>query len=199
MKTPGITVQPIVQLTGESKFCQTFFDNVRVPRANMLGEENRGWYVAATTLDFERSGVAAVTGVGRNLARLVEHLKGLRGGSSSPLDRPPVRYGIADLAVAVEVGRLLAYRVAWMQSAKLVPNQEASISKVYGTELEQKFGNFAVKALGMFGQLNSDSPRAVLGGMARNTYLSSLGVTIYAGTSEIQRNIIAQRGLGLPR
>ncbi len=199
MKTPGITLQPIKQMTGQSGFNQTFFENVRVPRENMLGEENRGWYVATTTLDFERSGVGMVVGASRTLRKMIRYATDTKVDGRRLIDRPNVRMKLAELRVATEAGRWLSYRVAWMQSKGLVPNYEASMSKMYGSELGQRMANTAVNVLGMYGQLELGSPYVPLGAFARNALLGTIPSTIAAGSSEIQRNVIATRGLGLPR
>ena len=101
--------------------------------------------------------------------------------------------------VETEVSRRLSYKVAWMQSQEMVPNAEASMSKMYGTELTQRVARTGMEILGMAGQLSAGSKWAPLRGHIQRSYLMSASATIAAGTSEIQRNIIAQRGLGLPR
>jgi alkylation response protein AidB-like acyl-CoA dehydrogenase len=113
--------------------------------------------------------------------------------------RVEVRHRLAELVLEFDLGRLLAYRVAWMQSRKLVPNYEASMSKLFGSEMQQRLANFAVNTLGLSGQILPDGRHAVLDGRAPVYYQTSLSLTIAAGTSEVQKNIIATRGLGLPR
>ena len=112
---------------------------------------------------------------------------------------PSVRHRVADMFIEVEVGRLLAYKIAWMQSQGLVPNKEASISKVFGAETAQRNARGMLEILGLFGQLAEGSRYAPLRGQLLRTWYGGVSATIAAGTSEIQRNIIAQRGLGLPR
>jgi 3-oxocholest-4-en-26-oyl-CoA dehydrogenase alpha subunit len=199
MKSPGITVQPIVQMHNRAGFNQTFFDNVRVPRSHMLGEENRGWYVAATTLDFERSGVQRFASGQRNLDELTQFCRETVIGGVRIIERPGVREKLADLQIEHTVGRNLAYRVAWMQGAGLIPNYEASVAKMFGTELAQRLARAGVNIMGLYGMLFEGSKWATLEAKMQTLYLSSVSFTIGAGTSEIQRNIIATRGLGLPR
>jgi alkylation response protein AidB-like acyl-CoA dehydrogenase len=194
MKTPGITVRPLVDLLGRHQFNEVFFDNVRVPRDCLLGELNRGWYVATATLDFERSGIGRVIGSLRTFEQLVDYAR-----EAALLDLPLVRHKLADLKIEFEVGRLLSYRVAWMQSRSLVPNYEASVSKMYGSELAQRLANAGMQLLGLGGQLAPGSRWAPLQGRFETLYLGAAALTIAAGTSEIQRGIIAGRGLGLPR
>jgi len=198
MKSPGISFRPIEELTGRSGLHETFFDNVAVPKNNLLGEENRGWYVATTTLGFERSGIARVGAISRSLDDLRGYLAAApsRAGDER---RTAQKLKLAEHRIEIEIGRWLAYRVAWMQDAGLSPTYESSVSKMYATEVAQRLANTAVNVLGQAGGLWLDSYRAPLGGLPSFTYLLTAHWTISAGTSEIQRNIIAQRGLGLPR
>ncbi|MYA20055.1 MAG: acyl-CoA dehydrogenase [Chloroflexi bacterium] len=201
MRTPGISVRPLVQMHGAANFNETFFEDVRVPAGNMIGEENRGWYAATTTLDFERSGVSRFANAKRVLDKLIDHAK--EPDSRSPgvriADQPMARAALAEQYIETEIARYLSYRVAWMQSQSLVPNYEASMSKVYGSEFQQRTARMGINVLGLAGTLKPASPHAKLEGAFCQMYMSSVARTIGAGTSEIQRNIIATRGLGLPR
>jgi len=198
MKTPGITIRPLVQITGVHGFNEVYFDDVRVPKANMVGELNRGWYAATTTLDFERSGIERNLVARRDWNRIYRLLASpatapaLRG-------RPPVwRHHLADLFIAVEAGQWMARRVAYLQGKGLVPNYEASMSKTFNSELGQRVADFGVNVLGLPGQLRG-SRYAPAEGVPAFRYLDARRLTIGQGTSEINRNIIATRGLGLPR
>ncbi len=201
MKTPGVSVRPLVQMHGAANFNETFFEDVRVPAGNMIGEENRGWYAATTTLDFERSGVQRFANAKREIDKLIAYAK--QPDSRAPgvriTDEPMARAALAQQYVETEVARFLSYRVAWMQSQSLVPNYEASMSKVFSTEFTQRTARVALNMLGLAGALKPASPYAKLEGGFCQMYMSSVARTIGAGTSEIQRNIIATRGLGLPR
>ena len=199
MNTPGIEVRPIINMFGIHYFNQVFFDNVRVPKRAMIGEKNRGWYIAATTLDFERSGVASFASNRRSIEELVE-LARETGTNGKPLSGDPmVRQRLAELWTANEAGKTIAYNVAWMQSQGLVPNREASISKMMGSEIAQQIHELGVRILGMYGILDKGSKWAYLDGRLAWLWMDSISLTIRGGTSEIQRNIIAGRGLGLPR
>ena len=198
MRTPGITVRPLVNMADRHHFNEVFFEDVRVPASNMVGEENRGWYVATTTLDFERSGISRVVSGVRLLGELTELASQPGPDGRRPDEDIRVRHRIADLQIGFTVGRWLAYRVAWMQSQGLVPNQEASMSKLFGTAVNQQLAGM-INMLGLHGQLAGDVERAPLNGRMPDEYLNAVPLTIAAGTSEIQRNIIATRGLGLPR
>ncbi|MDP6713845.1 MAG: acyl-CoA dehydrogenase family protein [SAR202 cluster bacterium] len=199
MKSPGVSVKPIVNMAGGHEFNEVYFDNVRVPKGNLVGEENRGWYTLAVALDFERSGVGYSAGARRTLETLIEYAKETERNGKPLSENPIVRQKLAQRHIEIEVSRWLSYQVAWMQSQDMVPNAEASMSKLYGTELTQRVAQTGMDILGLAGQLSKDSKWAPLQGYIQRTYLSSVSSTIAAGTSEIQRDIIARRGLGLPR
>ncbi|MDA0365396.1 MAG: acyl-CoA dehydrogenase family protein [Chloroflexi bacterium] len=201
MDTPGITLRPIVQLHDQSGFNETFFEDVRVPAKHMIGEENRGWYVSTTTLDFERSGIHRIAAAVPPFRRLFEFARqpDSAGDGRRVVENPVHRLALADTATEIEVGKLLGYRVTWMQARSLVPNMESSMSKMFGSETQQRLARRGVNMLGLAGTLRGGEPRAPLGGEFGTYYMSSVSLTIAAGTSEIQRNIIATRGLGLPR
>lgn len=199
MKTPGIEISPLTDLAGRHTFNQVFFQDARIPRDALLGELNRGWYVATSTLDFERSGIQRVIGSMRTYDDLVTYARDLASAGRLARAYASVRARLADLKIEFEVGRLLAYRVAWLQSQGQVPNYEASVSKMYGSELTQRLARTGMQLLGLGGQLAPGSPWAPLAGRIESLYLQSAALTIAAGTSEINRGIIATRGLGLPR
>jgi alkylation response protein AidB-like acyl-CoA dehydrogenase len=194
MKTPGIQVRPLVNMAGSHDFNEVFFEDVRVSQKYLLGEENRGWYIGTTTLDFERSSIAGSVRQEQTVADIAELAR-----ARSPEASGAVRWELADRAVEAAVARLLSYRVVSMQSRGLVPNREASIAKLYVSELEQRIANTAMRSLGMPAQLGRGSAMAPVEGRAPRFYLYASPMTIGGGTSEIQRNIIATRGLGLPR
>jgi alkylation response protein AidB-like acyl-CoA dehydrogenase len=175
-----------------------YFDNVRVPRDCLVGGLNEGWYIAAATLDFERSGINRVVAGIRIYEELLEYCRASTNGER-PIEQPGVATTLAELGLEFQIGRLLAYRVASMQARGQVPNAEASLSKVFGSELQQRLADRALNIIGLPAQLTAESVGAPLGGRLHEYYLSTAGLTIAAGTSEIQRNIIAGRGLGLPR
>jgi alkylation response protein AidB-like acyl-CoA dehydrogenase len=199
MKSPGMTVRPLANMAGNEEFTEVFFDNVRLPKENLLGEENRGWYIGAATLDFERSGIA--TGVSHAL--MVEELLDLareqRGGRSALGEASTVRFELADRAVEAQVEQMLCYQVVGLQARGQAPNKESSVAKLYSSELDARIAATAMKVLGLYGQLRTGSPWAAFDGYAASTYLYATTSTIGGGSSEIQRNIIAMRGLGLPR
>ena len=196
MKSPGIRVQPIINIAGHHEFNQVYFEDVRVPVANRVGEENNGWYVAMTLLDFERSNVASIAANHRILDDLAAWMRSAQPGG---VYRAVLRHRLADLYIANETGRLLSYRTAWMQETGKPVNTEASTIKVFATELAQRISDFGVNVQGVPGTLLPGSVHANAGGRLADDYMEDVAPTIYSGSSEVQRNIIATRGLGLPR
>ncbi|MFQ5380169.1 MAG: acyl-CoA dehydrogenase family protein [Dehalococcoidia bacterium] len=194
MKSPGITIQPLVNMADRHGFNEVFFEDVRVPATQVVGEVNRGWYHMAVALDFERSGIAAFAGGRRSVNRLVNLA---RKRPELLEQRPNVRIELADRMTEVNVGTFLSYRVATMQARGLVPNHEASASKLFGSEMGQRIALTAMHLVGMNGLLREgdQGDHADFG----RGYLNAVSGTIAAGTSEVQRGIIATRGLGLPR
>ena len=196
--TDGVTVEKIPMMWDAYRGLVTF-DNVRVPKKNLVGEQDRGWYVGAALLDFERSGVDRPARAKRVLEDLVNFCKENKKNGRLLADDPVIKNELSELAVQIEAVRLMCYNVAWMQSQDMIPNKEASITKAYGTEMLNRLYGLGVKIMGPFGQLAPGSKWAPLGGRIENAYLRSFGGMVAAGTSEIQRNVIATRGLGLPR
>jgi len=198
MRAPGVTVQSVPNIAYRRDFNQVFFEDVRVPKEDLLGGENNGWYVATTTLDFERSNIAAISGARRTVHDLVRWSRETHPGGR-PWDRDVVRHSLSELDIEVEVGRLIAYRTAWLQAKGEVPNYEASMGKVWMALLGIKVANTGVNLMGPYGQLKPGSKWAQLYGRVLTSYLLAMSGPIGGGASEIQKNIIAQRGLGLPR
>ena len=205
MRSPGISVRPLINMAGRHEFNEVFFEDVRVPAANLVGEPNRGWYVATTTLDLERSSIAAMANGRRLLDDLLTFCRDERRDGLRLVDHPRVRPVLADLQIGVEMGRLIAYRVAWLQSQGIVPNVEASQAKLYAAELSQRVAQVGMRVLALYGNLREDAAagrahsRAPLRGRFATHYLWTVSQTFAGGSVEIQRNIIATRGLGLPR
>ena len=169
-----------------------FYDEVIVPREALVGEVNRGFYYILEALDYER--ISTVGGLERDLAELVSYAKETGRG-----DDPAIRQELAGLAIEVESAKLFALRVAWMLDGGRVPNHEAAMLKLHVAEAEQRLVNAAIRLLGPYGTIRSGEKWAQLGGKFERTYRDSLENIITRGTSEIMRNVIAQRGLGLPR
>jgi len=193
-QTPGLTIRPLINMANRHHFNEVFFEDVRVPARNLVGEENRGWYVGMTLLDFERSGIGTTASQRRTLEEMTGHLR-----ERPATERAQYSTGLAELVVSNNVGRYLGYRIAHIQASGGVPNYEASVVKIFQSELGQRIYNYGIKMLGLAGQMLPEEPRAPLRGDFPEDYIVSVPSTIYSGTNEIQRNIIATRGLGLPR
>ena len=191
---PGLTLRPLINMANRHHFNEVYFEDVRVPAKNLIGEENRGWYVGMTLLDFERSGIGVTAGQRHTLEALTAVLK-----AADPDKRKKNRLKLADFVVGNNVGKYLGYRIGHMQASGRVPNYEASVVKIYQSELGQRIYNWGVNMLGLAGQFMPEESRAPLGGDLPESYLAAVPSSIYSGTNEIQRNIIATRGLGLPR
>ncbi|MGH2587916.1 MAG: acyl-CoA dehydrogenase family protein [Dehalococcoidia bacterium] len=200
MKTPGVTVRPLVNMANVHHFNEVFFDSVRVPAKNLVGEENRGWYVGATLLDFERSNIGASIGLRHTVNDLIAFAKEAEEqGSPAARLTDPLKAELADRAIEADVCRLISYRIISMQKRGQVPNYEASMNKMFRSEASQRTARTGTKLLGMYTNLYRGERLAPLQGRLAYQYLATVPATIAAGTSEIQRNIIATRGLGLPR
>lgn len=192
MKSPGITVSPLVQMTGARHFNQVFLDNVRVPVENLVGAKNRGWQVAMTTLAFERS-----TGQERIMTNRVRELAALAQGLGCSGDAA-VRQAIGKFAAEAAALRYTGFRQLTRQLKGLPPGPEGSSIKLAASELGLKLASFALELLGGFAQVES-GPFAVEHGLWARRMLEARGPMIYSGANEIQRNILGERILGLPR
>lgn len=194
MASPGITVRPIGTMAGPHEFNEVFFDDVVVPRAHLLGEQDHGWEVIVTGLTFERVGIARYARAGAVLERLVEH-----ANETGLAADPRVRQQLADLRARYEAARLLAYRAVSRQAAGEVPTVEASIARIHGTLLEQEVGHAGLELLGPLGVLRASDPWAPLRGEVLRQWVRNVPTTVAAGTLEVQKDVVAHRGLGLPR
>jgi alkylation response protein AidB-like acyl-CoA dehydrogenase len=195
MKTAGITVRPIRDMCGGHGLCEVFFDNVIVPRENIVGQKDQGWEVALALLDFERGvdvGGAAMMRGFFNL--LMQYMK-----EHNLTEDPVIQQHLANIYVEIETARLLGYKVVWLASQGLPTSSQASMSKLFCSEANQRCANAMMRLLGSYGQLTGDSKWATLQGRIGHWYLQAFTATLARGTSEIQRNILAVRGLGLPR
>jgi len=196
MDTPGITIQPLINMASMHGFNEVFFEDVRIPASYLIGQENNGWYQLAVALDFERSSVAGVARAKRWWEDLVTFAKERRPFVEA---RPEVRHRLAEIGLEIEAGQNLCYRVASLQRSGKIPNYEASIAKLYSSELGQRLAATGMELLGLYGQLHPKSKYAYLKGRIERYYQISVAETIGGGTSEIMRNIVAMRGLGLPK
>ena len=199
MKSPGITVRPLVQMTGDRGFNEVFFDNVRVPRKNLVAKLNEGWIVANATLFHERNMLGASTGSEQRLGRLLA-LARTTNRNGRPLTEDPVfRQRLADLEIRVEALRYHSMRQLTDQIRARNPGIEAMINKLVGTELNHDLSIAAMEVMGDYSMLSRDDQHALDHGYWAYEWMFSLGLVIGGGTSHIQKNIIAERGLKMPK
>jgi 3-oxocholest-4-en-26-oyl-CoA dehydrogenase alpha subunit len=198
MDRPGITVQPLYTWSN-IRTNAVFFDNVRVPRDNLIGERGMGFYYAMMALDFERIMIGSVGMLRRLLEELKVFVRRARRDGQALGRVPWVRRALADLEMRVEVGRQIGLLNAWRIDQGEVPTKEGSMAKVYVTELNAHLASVGMDILGLAGQLAPDDPASPLHGRLQWLYTIAPMQRFGGGTNEIQRIIIAQRGLGLPR
>jgi alkylation response protein AidB-like acyl-CoA dehydrogenase len=199
MKTPGIDVRPLRQVTGESEFNEVFFTDVEVPAENLVGEMNQGWTYANTTLAHERGPAFLAHQVRfRNaLGDLAEHAKTVMREGKPASQHPAFRDRLAAAYAEVEIMRYLGLRLISSILRTGQPGREASVMKLYWSELVRRTNLLALQIEGTAGMLYDED--AYEDGRAQNGYLASFAQTIAAGSSEIQKNIISERILGMPR
>ena len=194
--TPGITITPMWTMSG-MRTNQTFYDNVRVSSDALIGEENRGWYTLTHALDHERVALAPTSGLGRNFDSLIEHLRDRR---PELLQDRAVRLRLAEMKLDLHTQRALATKNGSIIAHGGTPTMEASMAKVWSSELRYRMHSLAMDLLGRYGGLTRESNEvAPMGGRLESSYRMSPILRFGGGTNEIQRSIIAQRGLGLPR
>jgi alkylation response protein AidB-like acyl-CoA dehydrogenase len=157
LKSPGVRIEPLIDLQGRHHFNQVYMDDLRVPTANLIGEENRGWYVNAATLDFERSGISRYAFLRRALDRALANVQQLPATRRHIAETKAQRDRLANAAIRAEVGKNLSYRVTALQNAGALPNYEVSIAKLTVTETIQQVCNAAVNLHGMQGVLSQDA------------------------------------------
>ncbi len=199
MKTPGITVRPLVQMTGDAGFNEVFFDDVRVPVENLVGPEDGGWKVANTTLAHERNMLGSTTQTQMLFDGLLRLARRARRAGRPLAEDPVARQRLAELKIRVEALRWSAYRNLSTALRGRPSGIEASITKLVTTELNHEIAHAALDFLGLLGPLYRGSRHLEDAGLWPYQFMFSLGMIIGGGTSQIQKNIIAQRGLGLPR
>ena len=201
MKSPGVEVRPLKQMTGESEFNEIFFRDVRVPVGNLLGKVNDGWNVAVSTLMYERGSYGARLHLifKRAITRLIELSHKFQKDGHPAAQDPITRQKLAQCYAEIEIMRWNQLRAFSRVTATGVPGPEGSIQKIFWSELNQRLQQIAQEIFGPYGQLLAGDKDAVDNGIWSYGYLRTRGNTIEAGTSEVQRNIIGHFVLGLPR
>jgi alkylation response protein AidB-like acyl-CoA dehydrogenase len=198
IKAPGITVVPYLFMNISHSYNDVFFDDVHVPVSNLLGKENDGWRVTRATANSERSGLDRIMELTRQLDDLVNYCNETKINGELLAKNPIIRNRLAEMACEIEAARTLAYRVAWLQDQKKLGALEASAVKVAMGDTVQRMAFLGADILGPFAQVKY-SKWAPLRGYYENAYQLAFSGVIAMGTNEIQRNIIAWTGLGLPR
>jgi alkylation response protein AidB-like acyl-CoA dehydrogenase len=189
MHSSGLHIRPLLNMAGHGEFFEIVFDGVQVPITNRVGNEDQGWYILAEHLDFERAGIERLTQGELLFRETIELAKSGPAGAFLHV----LRHRLAELAIEFEVGRLLCYHVAWLLDHGCVPSREASQAKTFGTEWIQRVAEMSLSAAELCGADRMVRERLC------GRYLNASSLTIAGGTSEVQRNIIALRGLDLPR
>jgi alkylation response protein AidB-like acyl-CoA dehydrogenase len=201
MKTPGVEVAPLLQINGNRGFSQVFYKDVVVPAENMVGQPTEGWRVANTVLGYERGAgtLSRSARYARTFDELVELAGSVRRGGAPAAQDPVVRQDLAQLAIEVEILKLHGLRQLTKLAAGETHGPESSIQKVYYSELDQRLTRTANALTGSYGQLARHASRAPEHGRWAHREVTARGGSIYSGTNQIQRNIISERVLGLPR
>jgi alkylation response protein AidB-like acyl-CoA dehydrogenase len=195
MHSPGVTVRPLVQMTGDRGFNEMFFEDVRVPKKNIVGEKSNGWLIALTSLMFERR-ARDMTEIVRQLASLA---RTVRRNHGTAWDDGSVRQQIVRFACEAWGIKYIGLRQLTRQLKGIPPGPESSIQKLAYSELNLRIQKFAMEMLGPYSQINYQAPFAIDDGKWLYRMLAARGMIIGAGTSEIQRQVIGERVLGLPK
>jgi alkylation response protein AidB-like acyl-CoA dehydrogenase len=201
MKQEGVQTRPLVQITGEGEFNEVFFEEARVPDENVVGGVGNGWAVAITTLMNERAGLAfgAISQIQNSLGRLGRLAKETPSNGGTAAEDPYFRQRIAQLHIEVETMRLNAYRGLTKTMQSGIPGPEGSLGKWQWADINQDLTELALEIEGAYSLLMSGSEHAVAGGAWQYSFLRSRANSIEGGTTDILKNIIAERVLGLPR
>ena len=200
MSLPGILVRPLREMTGTSDFNEVFFDDVRIPAGDVIGEVDDGWRVATTSLSQERAGVGASSARLRlNLEAVVQLARSLELHGRPATEDRVVRQRLADFAARVEIAARFTGEALDRRRRGETRVEDAPISKVVFAELNEALSTFAVDLQGTAGSLSDADPHAIDGGRWQDEMLYAKAYTIAGGSNEIMRNIISERGLGLPR
>lgn len=199
MHSPGVTVRPLVQITGDANFNEVFFEDVKAPKENLVGEKNQGWQVAVTTLMFERSGLFNGGERLDTVRELVKLANTVHRHGKCAWEDCGVRERIAQFACEATALLYTGLRQLTRRLKGLPPGPEGSVIKLANSELNLRMNSYAMELLGAYGPLEPDAPHAIDRGRWSYRMLASRAFTIAGGTSEIQHNIIGERVLGLPK
>ena len=200
MKTPGIEVRPLVDMTGHANFNETFFTDVRVPKHQIVGERGQGWQVANAILGHERETLAPANTAQTRINALIELMKNETADGARLIDNLVYRDRLMKIQGKVMAMRFNELRVLSARlNAGQDPGRSRMITKLEGTELRHDLEGLAIDVMGEIGLAYEDNPHLRGGGSWQRDYMYFLGLIIGGGTSQIQKNIISERGLGMPR
>ena len=199
MQTPGITVRPLVQMTGDAGFNEVFFDNVNVPRANLVGELNYGWMVANATLFHERNMLGSTTRTQLMMQNLIRLARSQQRYGKPAAEDPLIRQKLSDLLTRVEAMKYHSYRQLTDAIHGRSPGIGAMVNKLVGTELNHDICALALEIMNSYAPLKKGAARVIDNGTWAYEFMFTLGLVIGGGTSQIQKNIISERGLGMPK
>jgi alkylation response protein AidB-like acyl-CoA dehydrogenase len=199
MKTPGIEVRPLVTMTGRAEFNEVFFTDVRVPKKDIVGGRGQGWFVANATLKHERGMLGDPNQAGTRLKAIIELMQDETIDGRRLMDNPVMRDRLLKLQARVHAMEFHGLRLLTAGLKGEDPGVARLIVKLMGCELNHQLAAFAIDALGELGILYAGSPHLRSGGTWQSSYMFDLGLIIGGGTAQIQKNIISERGLGMPR
>ena len=197
-KLPGISIRPTIDITGSEAWGEVFFDNVRIHKKYLIGQKNSGFYQILHQLAYERSGIERLMGNYPLFDAIIKFTKETKRNGKPICEDPLIRNRLVQLQIEFEVGKMLVYRVVQVMEQGTVPNIEAAMAKPFCTTYEQHLASIATDILGLYGQLWKDSKYVPVMGMAPHSFLGSKGYSLQAGTNEVLKGIVANRGLGLP-
>ena len=200
LKSPGITTRLIEDMSDSMPFNEVFYDNVKVPKENLLGGLNGGWNVALASIASDRTlGLSLILVAKRDLELLVQYCRETHVNGQPLAKDPMIRDRLAQMAIEIEAGRNLGYKLNWMLSKGMLVVAEGSQIRVLGGYITQHLASLGMQILGLYGQLDEKSKWARLSGRMKTNYLRAAAMVMFGGTTEVSKNTIASFGLGLPR
>ena len=195
----GIEFRPLIYMNRSHMYNETFITDFRVPKRNMLGQINQGWYVMMAGRNFARANIGTAAIARRNLEELIEYCRETQAGGETLASNPLVRQKLAEIAIEIEAARQFAYHLSWLQSKGQDVAAEAAACGYFSLELSLRLSNTAVEIMGLYGTVTQGSKWAPLYGKFQDLCQWDAGYTIAGGTTEIRKNVIAWQGLNLPR
>jgi alkylation response protein AidB-like acyl-CoA dehydrogenase len=198
LDSPGITIRPLNTMGDTADLNEVYYEDVRVPAGRLVGQEDRGWYYITEALDYERFALFPYGRVRMNFRPFLEWLRTAERDGRPVREEPTIRHKAARLAIEEEVGWLLQLRAIAIAARGGVPNVEATMNKLFATQLIQRIDNVAVDSMGLYGQLKHGSKYAPADGYLEWRYRREVVATIAGGSTEVQKNVIARRLLNLP-